>query len=112
MELGIIFSFIGVLLIVTNANWQLIITMRFNPGDILMFSAVFCWALYALLGKGYMQQYSLSPLMVTAYTFLICVVISIPFVLWENPASYLPKASMNSWLAIIYMSIFPRYWDI
>jgi drug/metabolite transporter (DMT)-like permease len=103
---GIIFSFTGVFLIVTNADWQLISTFSFNPGDVLMFSAVFSWALYALLGRGYMKQYSLSPLMVTSYTFLICVVISIPFVLWENPASYLPKTSVNGWLSIFYMSIF------
>jgi drug/metabolite transporter (DMT)-like permease len=103
---GIIFSFTGVFFIVTNADWQLISTFSFNPGDILMFSAVFSWALYALLSRGYMRQYSLSPLMVTAYTFLICVVISIPFVLWENPASYLSRTSMNGWLSIIYMSIF------
>jgi drug/metabolite transporter (DMT)-like permease len=103
---GIIFSFIGVFLIVTNADWQLISTFSFNPGDVLMFSAVFSWALYALLGRGYMRQYSLSPLMVTSYTFFICVVISIPFVLWENPASYLSKTSVSGWASIFYMSIF------
>jgi drug/metabolite transporter (DMT)-like permease len=103
---GIIFSFIGVFLIVTNADWQLISTFSFNPGDVLMFSAVFSWALYALLGRWYMRQYSLSPLMVTSYTFFICVVISIPFVLWENPASYLSKTSVSGWASIFYMSIF------
>lgn len=103
---GIIFSFIGVFLIVTNADWQLISTFSFNPGDVLMFSAVFSWALYALLGRGYMRQYSLSPLMVTSYTFFICVVISIPFVLWENPASYLSKTSVSGWVSVFYMSIF------
>lgn len=104
--IGIIFSFSGVFLIVTNADWQLISTFSFNPGDILMFSAVMSWALYALLSRSYMQRYSLSPLMVTSYTFLICVFISIPFVMGENPASYLPKTSVHGWLSILYMSIF------
>lgn len=103
---GTICSFSGVFLIVTNADWQLISTFRFNPGDLLMFSAVLSWALYALLSRSYMQKYSLSPLMVTAYTFLVCVLISIPFVLWENPAAYLFKASVHGWLSIAYMSIF------
>lgn len=104
--IGIIFSFSGVFLIVTNADWQLISTFSFNPGDVLMFSAVMSWALYALLSRSYMQRYSLSPLMVTSYTFLICVFISIPFVMGENPASYLPKTSVHGWLSILYMSIF------
>jgi drug/metabolite transporter (DMT)-like permease len=104
--IGIIFSFIGVFLIVTNADWQLISTFSFNSGDVLMFGAVFSWALYALLGRGYMRQYSLSPLMVTSYTFFICVIVSVPFVLWENPASYLSKTSVSGWASIFYMSIF------
>ncbi len=104
--IGIIFSFSGVFLIVTNADWLLISTFNFNLGDMLMFSAVFSWALYALLSRSYMQKYCLSPLMVTAYTFLVCVVISIPFVIAENPSSYLSKTSVAGWLSIAYMSIF------
>ena len=53
-----------------------------------------------------MKQYHLSPLMVTAYTFLICVVISIPFVLWEKPATFLRSATASGWLSILYMSVF------
>jgi drug/metabolite transporter (DMT)-like permease len=104
--IGIIFSFSGVFLIVTNADWQLISTFSFNPGDVLMFIAVLSWALYALLSRSYMLKYSLSPLMVTSYTFLICVLISIPFVIGENPATYLHKTSVYGWLSILYMSLF------
>jgi len=103
---GIALSFAGIFLVVTNADWGLISALQFNTGDILMFIAVCCFAVYSLLSRHYMKEYALSPLMVTAYTFLFCVLVSIPFVLWENPASYLPTTTLKGWLSIFYMSIF------
>jgi drug/metabolite transporter (DMT)-like permease len=104
--LGIALSFSGVFFVVTNADMQLITNFQFNQGDLLMLVAVGSWAVYSLLSRRYMKQYNLSPLMVTAYTFLVCVVLSIPFVLWENPALYLSSATAGGWLSILYMSIF------
>ncbi|WP_407313968.1 DMT family transporter [Desulfosporosinus sp. SB140] len=103
---GILLSFCGVFLFITNGDLQLISQFRFNKGDLLMLTAVCCFAVYSLLSRRYMKQYSLSPLMVTAYTFLICVVISIPFLLWENPAAYIVSATARGWLSILYMSVF------
>lgn len=104
--LGIILSFSGVFLFITSGDLHLISQFRFNKGDILMLIAVCCFAVYSLLSRRFMKEYLLSPLMVTAYTFLICVVISIPFVLWEKPASYLFSATASGWLSILYMSVF------
>lgn len=103
---GISLSFIGVFLFITNGDLQLISQFRFNKGDLIMFSAVCCFAVYSLLSRHFMRQYRLSPLMVTAYTFLICVVISLPFFLWEKPSTYLWTATAGGWLSILYMSIF------
>jgi len=103
---GIFLSFSGVFLFITNGDLQLISQFQFNKGDLLMLIAVCCFAVYALLSRRYMKQYQLSPLMVTAYTFLICVVISVPFVLWEKPSTYLFSATASGWLSILYMSVF------
>ncbi|TGE32087.1 DMT family transporter [Desulfosporosinus sp. Sb-LF] len=103
---GIFLSFSGVFLFITNGDLQLISQFQFNKGDLLMLIAVCCFAIYSLLSRRYMKQYLLSPLMVTAYTFLICVVVSVPFVLWENPATYLFAATARGWLSILYMSVF------
>lgn len=103
---GIFLSFGGVFLFITNGDWQLISHFQFNKGDLLMLTAVCCFAVYSLLSRRYMKQYLLSPLMVTAYTFLVCVVISFPFVLWEKPAAFLTGATASGWLSILYMSVF------
>jgi len=85
---------------------QLISQFQFNKGDLIMLIAVCCFAVYALLSRRYMKQYRLSPLMVTAYTFIICVIISVPFVLWEKPATYLVSVTARGWFSVLYMSVF------
>lgn len=104
--LGILLSFLGVFLFITNGNLQVISQFHVNHGDFLMLIAVFCFAVYSLLSRRYMKQYQLTPFMVTAYTFLICVIMSGPFVLWENPAAYLSATTARGWLSILYMSVF------
>lgn len=104
--LGILLSFTGVFLVVTNGDLNAIEHFNFNHGDILMFLAVCCWATYSLLSRKFMQRYSITPIMATAYTFLICTIFAIPFVLWEKPMTYLPHTTLGGWGAIIYMAIF------
>ncbi|MPN31423.1 hypothetical protein SDC9_178897 [bioreactor metagenome] len=104
--LGTALSLFGVILTVTHGEWAVLAQLQFNFGDLLMFAAVCSWAGYSLYSRRVMQQYRLSPLMLTAYTFLICTLISIPFVLWENPASYLQQATVGGWLSILYMALF------
>ncbi len=103
---GIAMSFAGVFLVVTKGQWEMLTHFQFNPGDILMLIAVLCWAVYSLLGRSFMKKYQLSPLMVTAYTFTVCVVASLPFVWWEQPGSYLGEVSTVGWLSVLYMSVF------
>jgi len=103
---GILLSFLGVFLTVTNGNWIVLAHLQFNTGDMMMFVAVWCFATYTLLCRKIMHKYQLSPLMVTAYTFLVCTFVSIPFVLWEKPMTYLPHTTAGGWLSILYMSVF------
>jgi drug/metabolite transporter (DMT)-like permease len=49
--LGLIVSFIGVLIIFSNADLSKIINLNFNKGNGWMLVAVFCWALYSSLLK-------------------------------------------------------------
>ncbi|MCO1604216.1 DMT family transporter [Desulfosporosinus nitroreducens] len=103
---GIFLSFSGVFLFITNGDLQLISQFQVNHGDFLMLIGVLCFSVYSLLSRRFMKQYELTPFMITAYTFLICVVISGPFVLWENPSTYLSATTARGWLSILYMSVF------
>lgn len=103
---GIVMSLTGVFIVITNADWQVLAKLAFNKGDLLMFGGVCMWAIYSVLSRGFMERYNLSPLLGTTYTFFVCTVVSLPFMLWENPAVFLSNTTVGGWLSILYMSIF------
>lgn len=102
---GILLSFIGVFLTITNANLTILKTLSFNKGDILMLIAVLMWASYSVYSKKVMQNY--SPLILTYYSFLFCSIFLIPFVIYEAPWRLINTIPYYSYIASIYMSIFP-----
>lgn len=103
--LGILISLLGVILITTNGNISVLFNMKFNIGDILMMVAVLCWATYGVLSKKVLEVY--SPIKITSYAFLTCVIILIPLVILEKPWVYIPSTTFNGWMSVIYMAIFP-----
>lgn len=102
--LGIILSFIGVFLTITNANLSAISSISFNKGDILMLIAVVFWAVYSIYSKKVMPNY--SPIILTFYSFLFCTIFLIPFVIYENPAKFIISVPYYSYLAVLYMALF------
>lgn len=103
--IGILISLFGVMLIATGGDMGVLLSLKFNTGDILMIIAVFCWAIYGILSKKALETY--SPIKITSYAFLTCVILLIPFVIYEKPWVYLPNVSINGWTSVVYMAIFP-----
>lgn len=103
--LGILVSLLGVVLIVTDGDLNVIFNFKINLGDFLMMIAVICWAAYGILSKKALEKY--SPIKITSYAFLFCTILLIPFVLFEKPWIYLHNTTLNGWISILYMAIFP-----
>lgn len=101
---GILISFLGVAMIVTNGSIDIIKNMNFNIGDIYMLLAVLSFSLYFIVLKGIVGR--IAPIKLTSYVFLFCVILLIPMVIYENPMSFLPKTTWTGWSSLIYMSIF------
>ena len=102
--IGIILSFIGVFLTITNANLSLMHNISLNKGDLLMLIAVCMWAAYSVFSKKVIHKF--SPLILTFYSFLFCSVFLVPFVIYERPWLFLKQIPYYSFLAVVYMSIF------
>lgn len=103
--LGIMVSFLGVFLTITNADFSSIKNLSFNIGDLIMLAAVLMWASYAVFSKHVMPRY--SPLILTYYSFLFCTIFLVPFVIYERPWSFLHKVPIYSFGSVIYMAVFP-----
>lgn len=102
--IGIILSFLGVFLTITNANLSTIHNLSLNKGDLLMVIAVCMWSAYSVFSKKVIHKF--SPLILTFYSFLFCTVFLIPFVIYERPWLFINQVPYYSFLAVVYMSIF------
>ena len=47
--IGVILSFLGVIIIITKANFKILKNLNFNKGDITMVIVMFSWAIYSTL---------------------------------------------------------------
>lgn len=82
---GILFSIIGVLFILSMGSFENLASFSFNNGDLLVLLAVFVWALYSI----YLRKYAnILPIYSTFYfTTLIGSIILVPFSIVELSSS-------------------------
>jgi len=101
---GIILSIIGVLLIISKANFTNLINLNFTTGDLWMLAAVFSWGLYSVLLKKI--DNTLSQLATLEVMIFFGLIFIFPFYIIETlHNSYLPK-DFNEILMISYVAIF------
>ncbi|ABO48876.1 protein of unknown function DUF6, transmembrane [Desulforamulus reducens MI-1] len=67
---------------------------------ILMVLAALFWSGAFITGKLAVREF--PPFALTFFRFSF----ALPFVLWEKPLTYLPNATTEGWLAILYMAVF------
>ena len=102
--LGISIAFIGVLVLVTRADWQTLLSLDFNRGDVLMLLSVLCWVGYALIVKRLSAR--LSGFTLTLYATLFGVLILAPLAWNEGIGAQLRNISPASIYAVAYMGVF------
>jgi len=66
--LGILLALAGVWIVVSRGDLLGSLAGAVGPGEIMMFGAVCCWALYTLIGRGVLR--GLTPLAATTYASL------------------------------------------
>lgn len=80
-SLGILISFIGVLFVISRGSFQLLLSLQFNIGDIIMLVGVIFWAVYSIIIKQHGHKFPrMSGL---AVTMLMGVIILLPFSVYE-----------------------------
>lgn len=102
--LGIIISFLGGVMTITGCDFKIIQAMSFNKGDILMFSAMVCFAVYGVFSRA--KGKGIPPLSLIYYSFIFCEIALIPFVMYEKPWEFIADIPLEAWLSVLYMSIF------
>jgi len=103
--LGVIFSLLGVGIIITKADFNILINLNFNKGDLWMVVAMFSWAMYsALLRKKKLElsQVSLLEVIISAGLILL-----LPAYLIEMALGFKLNINLPFILTLSYVVLFP-----
>lgn len=103
--IGILLSFTGVLLTLTEGKILLLKNLAFNTGDLIMVAAVFVWSCYYVFSKKVIHRY--SPMTIAFYSFLFCTLALVPLLFFEMPWRLIDQIPYYSYLGALYMGIFP-----
>ena len=103
--IGVIFSFLGVIIIITKANFQILKNLDFNKGDITMVVAMFSWALYSTLLKR--QKYELSQISLLQVVMTFGLIFLIPIYFIEYQIGYRINLDKPFILILSYVVLLP-----
>jgi len=104
-SIGILISIIGMLLIITNGSWRLLLNLSFNPGDLLIVFAIASWAFYSVLLKK--RQINISPISFLTVLIALGTLCILPFYAWEFVAYKGFEVNRVNISIFLYLGIFP-----
>ena len=103
--LGVIFSLLGVVVIVTKADLSKLFNLNFNKGDLWMVVAMFSWAMYsALLRK---KKFELSQIALLQTIISAGLILLLPAYLIEMTLGYRVNIHLPFILTLSYVVLFP-----
>ena len=103
--LGLIISILGILSIITKLDLNILLTLNFNKGDILMIGAVISWSIYSAFLKKIKFEVSLLTLVHILCTFGLLTLI--PQFLFELSQNKIVIMNNNFIYCLVYLAIFP-----
>jgi drug/metabolite transporter (DMT)-like permease len=103
--IGVILSFLGVIIIITKANFEILKNLNFNKGDITMVVAMFSWALYSTLLKR--QKYELSQISLLQIVISFGLVFLIPVYFIEYQVGFRINLDKPFILILSYVVLLP-----
>lgn len=105
--LGIVLSFSGIAWIVSRGSLEVLLSLNFNLGDVIVFFATSLWGFYMVMAKPMMRH--LSPLGLTSITTTIGALFLLPASAIELSAQPADLWRGDVALAFLYLGIFPSF---
>jgi drug/metabolite transporter (DMT)-like permease len=102
---GLIVSVIGILVIITRLDLNILLTLNFNKGDIYMLIAIISWGIYSAFLKKRKVNISLLSLIHVVCTFGL--IFLFPAFLFELVQEKTISVNSNFLYILLYIAIFP-----
>jgi drug/metabolite transporter (DMT)-like permease len=102
---GLLISVIGILVIITRLDLNILLTLSFNKGDIYMLIAITAWGIYSAFLKKRNFEVSLLTLVQIICSFGL--ILLFPAFIFEMMQGKIVEVNHNLFLILIYVAIFP-----
>lgn len=103
--IGLILSLLGVGVIILNGDINALLSFSFNSSDLIIFTAMICWAIYTLWMKN--TPDGMNRIALTCIQIAIAVIVLFPLWLWESGGELPIHLNNNAKMALLYVGIFP-----
>ena len=102
---GVIFSLLGVAVIITKAELSILLDLDFNKGDLWMVVAMFSWAIYSVLLKK--KKHELSQISLLEMIITMGLIFLLPIYFIEMKMGYHVILNIPFVLTLTYVVLFP-----
>ena len=103
--LGLIISVLGILSIITKLNLNLLLSLNFNKGDLIMIGGVITWGLYSSFLKK--KKFTLPLLTLVHVLCTFGLIFILPQFLYELSQGLTVQVNTNLFYTLIYLALFP-----
>ena len=103
--LGLIISVLGILAIITKLNLNLLLSLNFNKGDLIMIGGVITWGLYSSFLKK--KKFTLPLLTLVHVLCTFGLIFIFPQFLYELSQGLTVQVNTNLFYTLIYLALFP-----
>jgi drug/metabolite transporter (DMT)-like permease len=103
--LGLILSVFGILSIITKLDLNVLLTLNFNKGDLIMIGGVITWGLYSAFLKN--KKFTLPLLTLVHVLCTFGLIFIFPQFLYEYSQGLRVSYNSNLYYTLIYLALFP-----
>ena len=104
--IGLLFTFLGVLFVVSNGKLELILNLSMNFGDLIMISACIFYAGYTV---GMQSRPKINELTLFTFISLFACLASIPMLVTEIILGKFLMPTLIGWLLVFYVTLVPSF---
>ena len=102
---GLIISVLGILAIITKLDLNILLSLNFNKGDLIMIGGVITWGLYSAFLKK--KSFTLPLLSLVHVLCTLGLIFIFPQFLYELSQGLTVKFNINLGYTLIYLALFP-----
>ena len=102
---GLILSVFGILSIITKLDFNILLSLNFNKGDIIMIGGVITWGLYSAFLKN--KKFTLPLLTLVQVLCTLGLIFVFPQFLYELSQGLKINFNSNLYYTLIYLALFP-----